>query len=164
MAESQHEKQARALATYASLARALDSLDSLLDPQCENAGLSRSQFRVLEHLLLYGPAATGELAKKIQFGDSTISVVTRNLARAGLVARRADKADGRKAIVDLTREGRELIQRLLPHRAKILRAQMCVLGKREQENLERLCRKLADGDVVKFVEEITAVDGDQEDS
>lgn len=163
MAESQLERKARALATYASLARAVDSLDNLLDRQCENAGLSRSQFRVLEHLLLHGPTATGELAEKIMFGDSTISVVTRNLARAGLVTRRADESDGRKAIVDLTREGRELIQRILPHRAKILRAQMCVLGKREQENLERLCRKLADGDVVKFVQEITAVDEDEVD-
>jgi len=66
-----------------------------------------------------------------------------------------------KAVVHLTREGKELIERILPKRAKILRAKMCVLGKREQENLDRLCRKLAEGDEVKFVREITAVDEEE---
>jgi len=161
MAESQREKKARAVATYASLTRATHSLDNLLDRQCENLGLSPSQFRVLEHVLLHGPIATGDLAEKIMFGDSTISVVTKNLEREGLVVRRADENDGRKAIVHLTSKGKELIQSILPKRAKVLRAQMCVLGKREQENLERLCRKLAEGDPVKFLLEMTMVDEDE---
>jgi len=161
MAESQNERKARALATYMSLARAVDSLDMLLDGQCESLGLTRSQFHVLEHLRLFGPMATGELADRIRFGDSTVSVVTRNLQRSGLVVRRAHETDGRKAVVHLTREGKELIERILPKRAKILRAKMCVLGKREQENLDRLCRKLAEGDEVKFVREITAVDEEE---
>ena len=163
MAESQNNRKARAMATYMSLARAVHSLDMVLDGQCESLGLSPSQFRVLEHLRLFGPMATGELADSIRFGDSTISVVTRNLERSGLVVRRAHESDGRKAIVHLTRAGKELIERILPKRAKILRAQMCVLGKREQENLEHLCGKLEEGDVVKFVMEITAVDEEEED-
>jgi MarR family transcriptional regulator, 2-MHQ and catechol-resistance regulon repressor len=163
MAESSEERKRLALATYASLARAVHTLDDLLDRQCETFGLTSSQFRVLEHLLLHGPVATGELASSVMFGDSTISVVTRNLERAGLVVRRADKADGRKAIVHLTAEGKKLVERILPKRGKVLRASMCVLGKREQENLERLCRKLAEGDAVKFVLEITLDDEDAPD-
>ncbi|HKV04151.1 MAG TPA: MarR family transcriptional regulator [Candidatus Acidoferrales bacterium] len=150
MAESQREKKARALGTYASLARAVHTLNNLLDRQCENLGFTPSQFRVLEHLLLYGPMATGELAEGVLFGDSTISVVAKNLESAGLLARRADETDGRKAIVELTREGRKLVAEMVPKRAKVLRAMMCVLGKREQENLERLYRKLEQGDAVKF--------------
>ena len=61
MAEPLNDKKILALATYASLARAVHSLDDLLDRQCETLGLTSSQFRVLERLLLYGPAATGEL-------------------------------------------------------------------------------------------------------
>jgi MarR family 2-MHQ and catechol resistance regulon transcriptional repressor len=161
MAESHTERKARALATYMSLARALHSLDMILDGQSESYGLSRSQFRVLEHLRLHGPMATGKLADRILFGDSTISVVTRNLQRSGLVVRRAHETDGRKAIVHLTREGKELIEEILPKRAKLLRAKLCVLGKREQQNLSHLCEKLAEGDEVKFVMEITAVDEDE---
>ncbi len=161
MAESQDDRKMRALATYASLERAVRSLDDLLDRQCEMFGLTSSQFRVLEHLLLYGPMATGELAGRIMFGDSTISVVTRNLEADGYLVRRADKADGRKAIVHLTAEGKKVVERILPKRGKVLRAKMCVLGKREQENLDRMCRKLAEGDAVKFALEITMDDGDE---
>jgi DNA-binding MarR family transcriptional regulator len=162
MAESQKDKKARAVATYMSLARAVHSLNNILDRQCETLGLSPSQFRVLEHLLLFGPMATGDLARSVLFGDSTISVVAKNLERSGLVARRADEADGRKAIVHLTREGQKLVEGIVPKRAKVLRAKMCVLGKQEQENLERLCRKLAAGDAVKFTLEMMMVDEDEE--
>lgn len=163
MAEPLNEKKIQALATYASLARAVHSLDELLERQCDTFGLTSSQFRVLERLLLYGPVATGELASSVMFGDSTISVVTRNLENAGLVVRRADKTDGRKAIVHLTPEGKKMVERILPKRGKVLRAKMCVLGKREQENLDRMCRKLAEGDAVKFALEMTMDDEDEAD-
>ena len=163
MAEPLNDKKILALATYASLARAVHSLDELLERQCDTFGLTSSQFRVLEHLRLYGPVATGELASSVMFGDSTISVVTRNLESAGLVVRRADKADRRKAIVHLTPEGKKMVERILPKRGKVLRAKMCVLGKREQENLDRMCRKLAEGDAVKFALEMTMDDEDEAD-
>jgi len=111
MAESQQHKKERALATYASLARALHSLDRLLDGQCATFGLSPSQFRVLEYLLLSGPMATGELAERVMCGSSTVSVITRNLAQMGLLTRRAHPSDGRKEMAQLTREGRELVER-----------------------------------------------------
>jgi len=159
MAETQRDKRIRALALYASLERALYSLDELLDNQCASYGLSRSQYRVLEHLFLYGAMATGALAGRILFSESTISVVTRNLAKLGLLVRGDDESDGRKAIVHLTDEGKNLAGEILPKRAKVLRAKMCVLGKHEQEHLDRLCQKLAQGDAVKFMMEITLEDG-----
>ena len=111
MAETQRDKRIRALALYASLERALYSLDELLDNQCASYGLSRSQYRVLEHLFLYGAMATGRLAGRVLFGESTISVVTKNLAKVGLLVRRGDDADGRKAIVHLTEVGKSLLGR-----------------------------------------------------
>ena len=54
--------------------------------------------------------------------------------------------------------GKELVGEILPKRAKLLRAKMCVLGKHEQEHLSRLCGKLAQGDAVKFMMEITIDD------
>ena len=158
MAETQRDKRIRALALYASLERALYSLDELLDNQCMSYGLSRSQYRVLEHLFLFGAMATGALAGRVLFGESTISVVTKNLAKVGLLVRRGDETDGRKAIVHLTDVGKSLVGEILPKRAKLLRAKICVLGKHEQEHLARLCRKLAQGDAVIFMMEITIDD------
>lgn len=158
MAETQRDKRIRALALYASLEQALYSLDQLLDNQCATYGLSRSQYRVLEHLFLYGPMATGRLAGRILFSDGTISVVTRNLAKVGLLVRRDDETDGRNAIVHLTDVGKGLIGEILPKRAKLLRAKVCVLGKHEQEHMARLCGKLAQGDPVRFMNEIALED------
>ena len=158
MRETQRDKRIRALALYASLERALYSLDELLDNQCGTYGISRSQDRVLEDLFLYGAMATGRLAGRVLFGESTISVVTKNLAKVGLLVRRGDDTDGRKAIVHLTEVGKELVGEILPKRAKLLRAKMCVLGKHEQEHLARLCDKLLRGDAVKFMMEITIDD------
>jgi hypothetical protein len=60
----------------------------------------------------------------------------------------------------LTDAGKNLAGEILPKRAKVLRAKMCVLRKHEQEHLDRLCQKLAQGDAVKFMMEITLEDGD----
>ena len=160
MTETQRDKRSTRVGAYASLERALYSLDELLDNQCMSFGLSRSQYQVLEHLFLYGAMATGRLAGRVLFGESTISVVTRNLAKVGLLVRRGDEADGRKAIIHLTDVGKELVGEILPKRAKLLRAKTCVLGKHEQEHLARLCEKLAQGDAVKFMMEIPMEDGD----
>jgi DNA-binding MarR family transcriptional regulator len=84
--------------------------------------------------------------------------VTKNLAKVGLLVRRGDEADGRKAIVHLTDVGKGLVGEILAKRAKLLRAKMCVLGKRERENLDRLCQKLTKGDAVKFMMEVTIDD------
>jgi DNA-binding MarR family transcriptional regulator len=64
--------------------------------------------------------------------------------------------------VHLTAEGKKLVESILPKRGKVLQARMCVLGKRDQENLERLCRRLAEGDPVKFVLEVTMDDEDDQ--
>jgi len=163
MKEPRKDMETRAFVTYASLRRALHALDNLMDHQCAAWGLSQCQFRVLEHLLESGPIATGELAESILFGDSTISVVTRNLARAGLLTRRTDENDKRKAIVQLTPKGRKLVEDMMPERAEYLRAKTCVLGKREEEYLIYLCQKLAAGDPIKFVLEISAAEREEEE-
>jgi MarR family transcriptional regulator, 2-MHQ and catechol-resistance regulon repressor len=161
MAESLKERRNRALAAYESLTRASFAIDDLLDKQCDFFGLTTCQYRALEYLAKWGPTAMGDLASNILFGDSTVSVVTKNLEKMGLVVRRGDAKDGRKAIVHLTNAGREAVEKLLPKRAMLVRAKMCVLSKREQEILEQLCHRLADGDAVKFLLDMTMVDDEE---
>jgi len=64
-------------------------------------------------------------------------------------------------MIHVTTEGKKLLVKILPMRAKLIRAQMAVLGKGEQEELARLCKKLGTGDVLKFVRELTTVDEDE---
>jgi hypothetical protein len=61
----------------------------------------------------------------------------------------------REGIVRLTATGKKFIGRVLPNHSKLVKSMFRVLDMREQESLMRLCRKLREGDVVKFLKEIT---------
>ena len=65
-------------------------------------------------------------------------------------------------LVNLTEEGEKLIANVFPKHVKLIRSELRVLQGREQVTLSRICRKLRRGDVMKFVDEITAVDIEEE--
>ncbi len=156
------ERQARALGTYGELAAALASLNELLENQLRGLELTTGQFQVLEMLVRHGPMNQAELGAHTQRTDGDVHQVLRRLARRGLVARRTHDTDGRKRNVHLTPEGRRLITRVLPLREGVIRARMSALTKREQMHLARLCRKLAEGDAVKFVLQLAREDVGEE--
>lgn len=58
-------------------------------------------------------------------------------------------------VVGLTRPGKKFMKDLLPNHSKLVKSVMRVLRGKEQDSLFRLCRKLREGDVMKFVHEIT---------
>ena len=61
-------------------------------------------------------------------------------------------------MVGLSKAGKKFIGSVLPRHAKMVKALMRVLDGREQEWISRTCRKLREGDVVKFVSELTHED------
>jgi DNA-binding MarR family transcriptional regulator len=152
------QRQARALTAYYQLAEAVGRLNQLLENQLRGFELTPGQFQVLEALLREGPMNQAQLAAQTLRTDGDVYQVLTRLARRGLVVRRAHDTDGRKRQVHLTPEGRKLITKVLPMREQVIRARMGVLKKREQQNLARLCQKLAEGDAVKFVLQLTRED------
>jgi hypothetical protein len=50
------------------------------------------------------------------------------------------------------------MSQVLPRHSKLVKSLMRVLDAREQGSLSRICRKLQEGDVLKFVREITMED------
>jgi len=155
------EKTERELAAYKKLVRATESVVGLLDQQLCSFELTTGQFRALEALVYHGPMNQAALGDEIFCGSSSTSLVIRVLERCGLVTRRVDASNRRKKVVQITTEGKKLAVKILPMQAKLIRARMAVLGKREQEALARLCGKLEDDDPVKFVRELTMVDEDE---
>ena len=155
-----NQKPKQVAAAYTMLVSASESVQGLLKHQLESFGLTMSQFHVLESLMQASPLSQATLGKKIERGDSSINVVVTNLERHGWIARRAHRTDGRKVMIHLTPKGRALIERVYPHHAKVVRAQMSVLNGREQETLRRLCRKLHLGNPMKFIRELTKAEAD----
>jgi DNA-binding MarR family transcriptional regulator len=156
MAEERNKKWTqRALIAYTELQRAVAAVTSMQGQQLASFGLTTPQFAVLAALLLGGPVSITELGVRTLCTESNACVITRNLERRHLVARRADAADRRKVSVDLTAAGERLARKVWPVYGRVVRARMSVLESREQERLSELCQKLQQGDAVKFMMDLT---------
>src|SRR5437016_6422627 len=109
---SRREKQA--LDAYIKLMRGSQSLNERLTPLLEAAGLSGSQFGVLEALYHLGPLCMKALAEKILRTSGNLTLVIKNLERGGLVTRKQEANDRRYFTIHLTDKGRKLIGRVFP--------------------------------------------------
>lgn len=131
-----------ALSTFVKLMRATNGLSARLNRPLGDAGLSESQFGVLEALLHLGPLHQRELAAKILRTHGNVTLVVDQLEQRGLVRRERGSADRRFIKVHLTNDGESLVRGLFPAHAARLAEEMGVLDEGEQRELGRLCRRL----------------------
>jgi MarR family transcriptional regulator, 2-MHQ and catechol-resistance regulon repressor len=129
-----------ALDAYLKLMRASESLTGLVSPEMQAAGLTWSQFGVLEALLHLGPLCQKELGEKLLKSTGNITMVVDNLEREGLVRRERRVEDRRYITVSLTDSGNKLIRELFPKHAKRVAELFSVLSAKEQAELAALCR------------------------
>ena len=64
----------------------------------------------------------------------------------------------RIAVVGLTKTGKKFMKDVLPRHSKLVKALLRVLHIREQDTLVRICLKLRQGDILKFMHEIRMQD------
>ena len=74
-------------------------------------GATASSLSALFSVDRLGPVTLGELASFERVQPPTITRIVASLEEAGLVARRADPADGRVARISLTSQGRRFVER-----------------------------------------------------
>ncbi len=131
-----------ALRTFVKLVRAANRLSVRLNRPLSEAGLTESQFGVLEALLHVGPLHQRELAGKILRTHGNVTLVVDQLETRGLVRRERGSTDRRYIRVHLTDAGAALVRSLFPAHAARLAAEMRLLNGDEQRELGRLCRRL----------------------
>jgi MarR family 2-MHQ and catechol resistance regulon transcriptional repressor len=131
-----------ALDTYVKLVRASNTVLGIVARRVAEAGLTPSQFGVLETLLHLGPSSQRALGQKLLISGGNVTMVVGNLERRGLIMRRRRADDARVMEVSLTPKGRRLIKRLFPKVARLVADKLGALGVREQSQLGRLARKL----------------------
>lgn len=136
------EEERRVLDTYVKLRRAVNTLRTCESEHMRTAGLTESQFGVLEALDHLGPMCQKDLARKILRSAANLSTVIGNLERRRLVTRQRSSDDRRVLTVHLTAKGRRLIRSIFPDHAAALVDAFAVLTGEEQELLGALCKKL----------------------
>lgn len=108
-------------------------------------GLTFPQFMVLEALLHKRCMTVGEIKDIILSSNGTIPVIINNLVKMELVRRGKDPEDHRKSVIELTDQGRELIERVYPENEKMFSQRFSVWTKEEKKELIRLLSKYQKG-------------------
>lgn len=132
----------RALDTYIKMRRALNTVSLGEIEVMRGAGLTESQFGVLEALHHLGPLCQRELAAKVLKSAGNMTTVVDNLEKRGLVERRREGEDRRVVTVHLTKGGARIIREVYPMVAEALVRAFAVLSSKDQNQLAALCRRL----------------------
>src|SRR5688500_14590796 len=128
--------------TWLVLARAARAVEARALRSIADTGLGASDFGVLEVLLHKGALPVNAIGRKLLLTSGSITTCVDRLARRGLVARRDDPDDRRVRRVELTPDGRALIEPAFARHAADLDALMRVLTGEERGALVALLRKL----------------------
>lgn len=137
-----NKKEVRALKTYVKLMRAAESITARVHRNLSSAGLTVSQFGVIEALYHLGPLSQNEIGQRILRSSGNMTMVIDNLEKRQLVKRKRNHADRRSFIIHLTDAGQKLISNIFPSHAKLIANEMNILTTKEQQTLGNLCKKL----------------------
>ncbi len=131
-----------ALDTYIKLSRAADAVNHQINAHLSDFDLTVSQFGVLEALYHLGPMQVGQVGEKILKSSGNMTLVVDNLVKRGLLTRQRRDDDRRCIDLHLTKNGRSLIESIMPrHVGQVVKA-LNALNQEEQTQLGRLCRQL----------------------
>jgi MarR family 2-MHQ and catechol resistance regulon transcriptional repressor len=127
-----------------ALLRAEAAVRKRVAAELNREGVSPAGFSVLVVLTVArGSVELKTLRRRLGWSKANATEVTANLEEHGLVRRRRDPSDRRLVIVDLTREGRALVERLFPEHSDRVTQAFGALDETEKRSLAEICRKLA---------------------
>lgn len=133
------------VAVIARLGRAAAYVSAGIDARLEEFGLSRAGWDVLASLRRTGPRqrlSPTQLYMALMRTSGAMTHRLHRLERQGLVKRVPDPDDARMLLVELTRKGRVLVDRVAPLHLDNERAMLEPLSQEEQQALAQLLRKL----------------------
>jgi MarR family 2-MHQ and catechol resistance regulon transcriptional repressor len=127
-----------------ALLRAETSVRRALATELEREGVSAAGFSALVVLTTAGGTLElRTLRRRLGWSKASATEVTLTLEARGLVRRRRLETDRRAAAVDLTPEGRSMVERLFPGHADRVTDAFAPLDEEEKRSLAEICRKLA---------------------
>ena len=105
-------------------------------------GLSVPEWRVMAVLGMAPPLTAGDVCGRTAMDKVRVSRAVARLLRAGLVDRRVDDDDRRRAFLTLSRKGRRVYGEIIPLALDAEGQLLAALGEEEVQQLDRLIDKL----------------------
>ena len=106
--------------------------------------LDRAAFPILARLREQNRVRLSDLAAALYVSMPTVSRQVRQLEIAGLVTRAGDPADGRASLLELTQEGRRILDRYRAAWREVLAEALRSWDDTDRTHLAALLRRLAD--------------------
>lgn len=106
-----------------------------------NAGLTQTQFGILDVLYCLGEKTVNEIKEKTLGTSGNLTVVLKNMERDGLIARIVCPNDKRSFRFSITKKGREVFEDVLPKHRTLLEDVFGIYTEEERETLITLLKK-----------------------
>lgn len=111
------------------------------------SGISPTHAAILRILETKGPQKPTSLAAELFVTTGGITGLTDKLVEAGYVQRSRDEEDRRLVFLEITEQGKELLQEVIKLKREQENRIFSVLSDEEIDTLHGLYRRLADGDM-----------------
>jgi MarR family transcriptional regulator, 2-MHQ and catechol-resistance regulon repressor len=108
----------------------------------ESNGYSVASWALAGYLMKAGPTTQRDISAAIGQHPAGVSRLIDELEAKGLVRRRRDASDRRRARVEVTRSGQAVVKAAHPHAMSAMKEALRALSAEEQDELRRLLRKL----------------------
>jgi MarR family 2-MHQ and catechol resistance regulon transcriptional repressor len=124
------------------LARCHRALSHIAERSIEEAGLGLTDFAALEALLHKGPLTITEIQGKVLLASGSMTAAVDRLEKKGFIKRGPAASDRRAKVLQLTPEGRRVVEAAFRRHAAELESAMAVLNPSEKRELYALVKKL----------------------
>jgi len=135
-------EQAETPRLWIVLSRCHHAVSQIAESSIAEAGLCLSDFAALEALMHKGPLTITEIQAKVLLASGSMTAAVDRLERKGLVVRRATPSDRRAKVLELTPQGRRVVESAFQRNARELEAAMAILNGAEKRRLYALLKKL----------------------
>lgn len=127
---------------WLALWRVSKDIDRIAQADIRSLGLCLTDFGVLEVLLHRGPLPVNTIAETVMITSGSMTTAVDRLVQRGLVQRAAHATDGRIRLVELTDDGRTLIEAAYGAHAQTIERTFETLTPDERSTLLTLLLKL----------------------
>ena len=124
------------------LSRRHRALSQIAERSIEETGLCLTDFVALEALLHKGPLTITEIQGKVLLASGSMTAAVDRLEKKGLTERGPAPSDRRAKVLELTSEGRRVVETAFRSHAAELESAMAVLNANEKRQLYALLKKL----------------------
>jgi homoprotocatechuate degradation regulator HpaR len=124
------------------LMRSREAVMRLFRPSLRAHDVTEQQWRVLRALSHFGECEVTELARITFLHAPSLSRISRDLVRRGLIQRTSVATDRRRGIVSISKRGRDLIQAVAPDSAAGYSQIRRRFGAKRLEALQQMLQEL----------------------